>query len=45
MLIIRDAIPHADTDHYFKDDISKAVELLQNRTMVKEVEKQLAELT
>lgn len=42
---VRDAIPHADTDHYFKDDISKAVELLQNRSMVKEVEKKLTELT
>lgn len=41
---VRDAIPHATTDHYFKDDINKAVELLQNRTMVKEVEKKLVEL-
>ncbi|WP_445664127.1 histidine ammonia-lyase [Fodinibius sp. AD559] len=41
---IRDAIPHADEDHYFKDDISKAVELLQNRNMVEEVEKKLTKL-
>ncbi|MGM0545573.1 MAG: histidine ammonia-lyase [Bacteroidota bacterium] len=41
---VRDAIPHADEDHYFKDDISKAVELLQNRSMVKEVENELVEL-
>ena len=34
---VRDAIPHADTDHYVKDDIGKAVGLLQNRTMVQEV--------
>lgn len=41
---VRDAIPHAATDHYFKDDINKAVELLQNRSMVKEVEKELVEM-
>lgn len=41
---IREAIPHADTDHYFKDDISKAVELLQNRKMIKQVEKELVGL-
>lgn len=41
---IRDIIPHADEDHYFKDDINKAVELLQERLMVKEVEKELADL-
>lgn len=35
---VRNAIPHADTDHYFKDDISKAVALLQERSMIKEVE-------
>jgi histidine ammonia-lyase len=35
---VRDAIPHATTDHYFKDDINKAVELLQNNSMVEEVE-------
>lgn len=42
---VRDAIPHADTDHYFKDDISKAVSLLQNRSMIKEVEKKLCSLS
>lgn len=41
---IRDAIPHADEDHYFKDDISKAVELLQDRSMVKEVEEKFMKL-
>lgn len=41
---VRDAIPHADTDHYFKDDINKAAKLLQNRTMVEEVENNLVEL-
>lgn len=41
---IRDFIPHADEDHYFKDDINRAVELLQNRYLVATVEKELAEL-
>lgn len=41
---VRDAIPHASTDHYFKDDINKAVELLQNRSMVEQVEKELLEM-
>jgi histidine ammonia-lyase len=41
---VRDAIPHAEEDHYFKDDISKAVELLQSRSMVEEVEKELTQL-
>ncbi|NIT56977.1 MAG: aromatic amino acid lyase, partial [Aliifodinibius sp.] len=41
---VRDAIPHAEEDHYFKDDISKAVQLLQDRTMVEEVEKKLTQL-
>ncbi|TYP93804.1 histidine ammonia-lyase [Fodinibius salinus] len=41
---VRDAIPHAKKDHYFKDDINTAVELLQNRSMVREVEKELVDL-
>ena len=41
---VRDAIPHATTDHYFKDDINQAVKLLQDRSMVGEVEKELGEL-
>lgn len=41
---VRNAIPHATTDHYFKDDINKAVDLLQNRSMVEEVENELVEL-
>lgn len=41
---IRNAIPHANTDHYFKDDISKAVDLLQSRSMVQEVEQELCPL-
>src|SRR5699024_6678026 len=31
---IRSAIPHATTDHYFKDDINKAVGLIRNRSML-----------
>jgi len=38
---IRSAIPHATTDHYFKDDINKAVELIQNRSIEEAVETEL----
>lgn len=38
---VRDIIPHADEDHYFKDDINKAVSLLQNKQMVEAVEDEL----
>lgn len=41
---IREIIPHADEDHYFKDDINKAIELLQNREMMKKVEQKLEKL-
>ncbi|MDZ7716557.1 MAG: histidine ammonia-lyase [Balneolaceae bacterium] len=41
---IREAIPHADEDHYFKDDINNAVALLQDRTMMRQVEKNLKRL-
>lgn len=41
---IRSAIPHASTDHYFKDDINKAVNLLKNRSMAEEVENELVGL-
>lgn len=41
---VREAIPHANEDHYFKDDISKAVELLQERSLVGQVEKVSAKL-
>lgn len=41
---IRNAVPHADEDHYFKEDISKAVKLLQNRSIIKKVEKELVKL-
>ncbi len=42
---VRNAIPHAATDHYFKDDINKAVKLLQDREWVNEVEKELGPLS
>lgn len=38
---IRESIPHADFDHLFKDDISKAVELLKNDDLIDSVEKKL----
>lgn len=38
---VRDLIPHADEDHYFKDDINKVVEILQNHSMTKAVEQKL----
>jgi len=41
---IRNAIPHADTDHYFKDDINNAVRLLQSREITEQVEKELKDL-
>lgn len=41
---IRDYIPHSNVDHYFKDDINKAVELLQDRNMVQAVEDELVEM-
>lgn len=41
---IRDTVPHAASDHYFKGDISKAARLLRDRTMIEEVEHHLVEL-
>lgn len=32
--IIREAIPHATEDHYFKDDINKAAELIHQRELI-----------
>lgn len=31
---VREQIPHADEDHYFRDDIQKAVELLRDRNII-----------
>ena len=41
---IRKRIPHATEDQYFKDDISKAVNLIRDRGMVNEVEKNVSKL-
>jgi histidine ammonia-lyase len=41
---IRKRIPHATEDQYFKDDISKAVELIRDRAMLETVEKEIAKL-
>lgn len=41
---VREAIPHAETDHYFKDDINKGVTLIQDRKLVSMVEQQLMKL-
>ena len=35
---IRRTIPHAVEDHYFKDDINKAIEIIQDRNILKEIE-------
>lgn len=36
--IVRDAIPHATEDHFFKDDIKNAIDLIRSRKLVKGVE-------
>ncbi|MDZ7772673.1 MAG: histidine ammonia-lyase [Balneolaceae bacterium] len=41
---VREAIPHADTDHYFRDDIRQAAALLQEGSMVRLVEEELESL-
>lgn len=38
---IRSIIPHATEDHYFKDDISKAVNLVKDIGLIKNVEEDL----
>lgn len=35
--VVREQIPHATEDHYFKDDISKAVELLRGKEILERV--------
>ncbi|MFO7800253.1 MAG: aromatic amino acid lyase, partial [Rhodohalobacter sp.] len=42
--VIRDTIPHAAEDQYFKDDIQNAVKLIQNRMLIDKVEKTPAAL-
>jgi len=41
---VRSVIPHATEDHYFKDDISKAVELVTNRNLIHNVEEKVSKL-
>jgi histidine ammonia-lyase len=41
---VRSAIPHATTDHYFKDDISTALELLKSKSLIAEVEGAVGEM-
>lgn len=41
---IRKNIPHATEDHYFKDDISKATELIRDREMISSVQNGVATL-
>jgi len=36
--VIRDSIPHATEDQYFKDDIRNAVELLRSKEMLEKAE-------
>lgn len=33
--IIREAIPHATEDHYFKDDINRAIQLIHDRELIR----------
>ncbi|WP_069130373.1 histidine ammonia-lyase [Rhodohalobacter halophilus] len=42
--VIRETIPHAAEDQYFKDDIQNAVKLIQNRMLIDKVEKTSAAL-
>lgn len=37
--LVRETIPHATEDHYFKDDINKAIDLLRSRDMIQSLEK------
>lgn len=41
---VREIIPHADEDHYFKDEINEAIALLQNQSMIKKVEDEVLKL-
>jgi histidine ammonia-lyase len=42
--VVRQVIPHATTDHYFRDEIEKAISLVQNHTLTDEVERSLGQL-
>lgn len=41
---IRERIPHATEDQYFKDDISKAIDLVRDRNMIRTVEEEVSKL-
>jgi histidine ammonia-lyase len=41
---IRKRIPHATEDQYFKDDISKATELIRDRDLIESVEAAVSKL-
>ena len=41
---VRSEIPHATEDHYFKDDISKAVDLVTGHAIIDQVEQELNEI-
>ncbi|WP_340105215.1 histidine ammonia-lyase [Rhodohalobacter sp. 8-1] len=41
---VRNTIPHATEDHYFKNDISKAVDILTDHSLIGQVEHELKEL-
>ncbi len=41
---IRESIPHATEDQYFRDDISLAVDLIRNRGMIEKVEAEVSVL-
>lgn len=39
--LVREQIPHAEEDHYFKDDINKAVGFIKTNSLLNHVEKEL----
>lgn len=39
--LVRSVIPHAAEDHYFKDDIGKAVEMIKERKLIEHVENKI----
>lgn len=41
---VRSVIPHATEDHYFKDDISKAVEFIKSPSLVDRIENELPKI-
>ncbi len=41
---VRSIIPHAEKDHYFKDELSRCVELVRTKDLVAAIEKELGPL-